>query len=120
MTSLHGQSARLYHGTELNCTAGSFKYSLSSFTAHQAQIHDPYHLLVLHKIHHIPVSQSAYPQKYSATVGRVPGKYTLPHEFVGNLLLDYVAYVLPLRLMLPYLWATLDGSAWPDGSSHWL
>ena len=48
-------------------------------------------------------------------------------ESVGNLLLDYVAYVLPLRqlfmrqrtpqgLISPYLWATLDRSVWPDGT----
>lgn len=47
---------------------------------------------------------------------------------VGDLLLDYTAYVLPLRqlflhqqttaqaLLSPYLWSTLDGAVWPDGT----
>ena len=46
---------------------------------------------------------------------------------VGDLLLDYIAYVLPLRqlflrqktphaLITPYLWAKSDGSPWPDGT----
>ena len=49
-------------------------------------------------------------------------------QAVGDLLLDYTAYVLPLRqlffrqqkkaqaLLSPYLWSTLDGSVWPDGT----
>jgi superfamily II DNA helicase RecQ len=46
---------------------------------------------------------------------------------IGDLLLVYIAYVLPLRQMFlrqhklgaiisPYLWAKLDGTVWPDGS----
>jgi hypothetical protein len=46
---------------------------------------------------------------------------------VGNLLLDYLAYVMPLRqlflrqpkpkaLISPYLWARLDGTVWPDST----
>jgi hypothetical protein len=46
---------------------------------------------------------------------------------IGDLLLDYLAYVLPLRqmflrhrtpgaLMSPYLWSRLDGSVFPDGT----
>jgi hypothetical protein len=46
---------------------------------------------------------------------------------IGDLLLDYIAYVLPLRqlflrqrtpraLISPYLFAKLDGTVWPDGS----
>ena len=46
---------------------------------------------------------------------------------IGNLLLSYIAYVLPLRQMFlrqqtpgalisPYLWAKLDGSVWADRS----
>jgi hypothetical protein len=46
---------------------------------------------------------------------------------IGDPLLDYVAYVLPLRelflrqrtphaLISPYLFAKLDGTVWPDGS----
>lgn len=46
---------------------------------------------------------------------------------IGDLLLDYVAYVLPLRQMFlrhhspnalisPYLWAKLDGTVWADGT----
>ncbi|KAL5344173.1 hypothetical protein ACLOAV_010863, partial [Pseudogymnoascus australis] len=46
---------------------------------------------------------------------------------IGDLLLDYIAYVIPLRQMFlrqqtpkalisPYVWAKLDGSVWPDGT----
>ena len=46
---------------------------------------------------------------------------------IGNLLLDYLAYVLPLRqlflrqqmpgaLVSPYLWAKLKGTVWADGT----
>ena len=46
---------------------------------------------------------------------------------IGNLLLSYIAYVLPLRqlflrqqtqgaLISPYLWAKLDGTVWADGT----
>jgi len=46
---------------------------------------------------------------------------------VGNLLLDYLAYIMPLRqlflrqpkpkaLISPYLWAKLDGTVWPDST----
>ena len=46
---------------------------------------------------------------------------------IGDLLLDYLAYVLPLRqmflrqrtpgaLIYPYLWSKLDGSVFPDGT----
>jgi len=46
---------------------------------------------------------------------------------VGHLLLDYLAYVMPLRqlflrqqqpkaLVSPYLWATLDSTVWPDSA----
>ena len=46
---------------------------------------------------------------------------------IGDLLLDYLAYVLPLRQMFlrhqtpnalisPYLWAKLDGTVWTDGT----
>jgi hypothetical protein len=46
---------------------------------------------------------------------------------VGHLLLDYLAYVVPLRqlflrqqqpraLISPYLWARLDGTVWPDST----
>ena len=46
---------------------------------------------------------------------------------IGDLLLDYITYVLPLRqlflrqrtpraLISPYLFAKLDGTVWPDGS----
>jgi DEAD/DEAH box helicase len=46
---------------------------------------------------------------------------------IGDLLLQYIAYVQPLRqiflrqrspkaLISPYLWATLDGKVWPDGT----
>jgi hypothetical protein len=44
---------------------------------------------------------------------------------INDLLLDYIAYVLPLRqlflrqqtlgtLLSPYLWAKLDDTVWPD------
>ncbi|KFY23902.1 hypothetical protein V491_02362 [Pseudogymnoascus sp. VKM F-3775] len=46
---------------------------------------------------------------------------------IGDLLLDYIAYVIPLRQMFlrqqtpkalisPYVWAKLDCSVWPDGT----
>jgi hypothetical protein len=46
---------------------------------------------------------------------------------VGHLLLDYLAYVIPLRqlflrqrkrqaLISPYLWSKLDGTVWPDST----
>ena len=46
---------------------------------------------------------------------------------IGDLLLTYIAYVLPLRqlflrqqkpgaLISPYLWAKLDGTVWADGT----
>ena len=46
---------------------------------------------------------------------------------IGDLLLDYLAYILPLRQMFlrqrtpsalisPYLWSKSDGSVFPDGT----
>jgi hypothetical protein len=50
-------------------------------------------------------------------------------RLIGDMLLQYMAYVLPLRqiflrqrspnaLISPYLWSTLDGKVWPDGTMY--
>lgn len=75
-------------------------------------------LVMIHTQYHKGQEQSG---RYKDNIRFLP-------RAVGNLLLDYIAYVLPLRqlflrqqttprsLLSPYLWATLDGAVWPDGA----
>lgn len=65
--------------------------------------------------------------KSQAQTGRYKENARFLPRAVGDLLLPYIAYVLPLRqlflrqkapdaLISPYLWSDLDGTVWPDGS----
>jgi hypothetical protein len=74
-------------------------------------------LVVLHTQYHKGQQQSG---AYKENIRFLP-------KAVGDLLLTYMAYVLPLRqlflrqqtpgaLLSPYLWAKLDGTVWADGA----
>lgn len=65
--------------------------------------------------------------KSQAQTGRYKENARFLPKAIGDLLLLYIAYVLPLRqlflrqkapdaLISPYIWSDLDGTVWPDGS----